>query len=400
MPTQAFIIMQIGHPVLDAMCREAIVPALKSCGLNPKRVDKHNQGGLLKSEIIRFIESSDIIVADLTNERPNCYLEIGYAMGVDKFKNLILTARHDHNPDSPHHKPGGPRIHFDLAGYDILFWDPSNLAEFSKELTKRVQRRLAIITTQAAGAPLPWDGDWIDGQRSLAKEGHARVGLPGSFEFRLALPHPKPQFEHQQLRDASERAQIHTFGWPLGIVLDKPQYLPRPRADGISAEVEIKTFKMLSYTKSSYDYWSLRRNGDFYLLKTLYEDERHPDEPRVLFFNTRIVRITEVFLYCARLYGTLGVDPTTQVSVAIRHSALRGRVLSSSNPARSVWAKQPSEEDVSETILSSPLGAIESDLVDLVKQVARPLLVLFEFFELSDPVYEQIVNDYVAGKTT
>lgn len=90
--SQAFIIMQIGSSDMDHACEQAIVLALRACGLEPKRVDKHNKGELLKSEIISFIENSDIIVADLTNERPNCYLEVGYAMGVDKFRNLVLTA--------------------------------------------------------------------------------------------------------------------------------------------------------------------------------------------------------------------------------------------------------------------------------------------------------------------
>ena len=140
---QAFIIMRIGNPELDAVCKEVIVPALKKCDFDPKRVDKHNVGRLLKSEIVEFIESSDIIVADLTHERPNCYLEVGYAMGLDKFRNLILTAREDHSQDSPNYKKGGPKIHFDLSGYDILFWNPKDLSKFKEELVKRIKRRLA-----------------------------------------------------------------------------------------------------------------------------------------------------------------------------------------------------------------------------------------------------------------
>ena len=115
---QAFIIMQIGNSELDKVYEDTILPALRANDLDPKRVGKHNQGGLLKNEIISFIENSDIIVADLTNERPNCYLEIGYAMGVDKFRNLILTAREDHLSESPNYKLGGPKIYFDLSGYD------------------------------------------------------------------------------------------------------------------------------------------------------------------------------------------------------------------------------------------------------------------------------------------
>ena len=54
---EAFIIMQIGDADLDRACAEAIVPAVEASGLDARRVDKHNEGGLLKSEIINFIQS-------------------------------------------------------------------------------------------------------------------------------------------------------------------------------------------------------------------------------------------------------------------------------------------------------------------------------------------------------
>lgn len=146
---QAFIIMQIGNEQMDTVCENAIVPAIKASGFEPKRVDVHNEGGLLKSEIVNFIESSDIIIADLTNERPNCYLEVGYAMGLDKFRNLIMTSREDHNQDSPNYKKDGPKIHFDLQGYDILFWEEDNLDKFKEELEKRIKRRLATLITSS-----------------------------------------------------------------------------------------------------------------------------------------------------------------------------------------------------------------------------------------------------------
>jgi len=141
----AFIIMQIGNPDLDQVCTDAIVPAIEACGLDAKRVDKHNEGGLLKSELIQFIHNSDIIIADLTNERPNCYLEVGYAMGIDKFRNLILTVREDHFPESPNFVQGGPKVHFDLGGYDILRWNIGEVDNLREELEKRIGRRLAII---------------------------------------------------------------------------------------------------------------------------------------------------------------------------------------------------------------------------------------------------------------
>jgi hypothetical protein len=146
---QGFVIMQIGSPELDRVYERVIAPALEACGLRPRRVDRHNRGGLLASEIIAFIEESEILVADLTNERPNCYLEVGYALGVGKFTNLVLTAREDHDPESPRHRPGGAKVHFDLAGYDILFWHPQRLDAFRSELEKRIARRRLLLGDRA-----------------------------------------------------------------------------------------------------------------------------------------------------------------------------------------------------------------------------------------------------------
>ncbi len=142
---QGFVIMQIGNAELDRVFERVIGPALEACGLAAKRVDRHNRGGLLPSEIVEFIDESEILVADLTNERPNCYLEVGYAIGVGKHTNLILTAREDHDAESPRHRADGPRVHFDLAAYDILFWSPERLDGFRSELEKRVRRRLLLL---------------------------------------------------------------------------------------------------------------------------------------------------------------------------------------------------------------------------------------------------------------
>ena len=144
---QAFVIMQIGNSDLNRIFDEVIDSAVIAAGLPPaKRIDKHNKGGSL-SEITAMIEDSDIIIADLTNERPNCYLEVGYAMGRNRYRNLILLAREDHSPDSPNYRPGAKKVHFDLNGYDILFWNPNRLSEFRTELKSRIQRRLNLLAS-------------------------------------------------------------------------------------------------------------------------------------------------------------------------------------------------------------------------------------------------------------
>ena len=77
-----------------------------------------------------------------------------------------------------------------------------------------------------------------------------------------------------------------------------------------------------------YDYWALRRNGDYYLRKSLFEDQR---DPTAIFFNTRIVRNTELLLYALRLYDKLGIDPSTGFELELRYGGLDGRVLRSTS---------------------------------------------------------------------
>ena len=386
-----FIIMQIGNSDLDAVCETAIVPAFTECGLEPKRVDKHNQGGLLKSEIIKFIESAEIIVADLTNERPNCYLEVGFAMGLDKFRNLILTAREDHNPDHPIRKPGDPKIHFDLSGYDVLFWKPDDLDHFRTELVKRIRRRMLIITPEVSReAQSSLDSKWFEEQEERARQGFTTYGKRGFMELKFSLSGPKPSIPQQELLSAASKSVIRTFGWPVGVVMTKAEWRPHPTADGIVAEI---------LTGDHFDYWSLRRNGDFYLLRDLFEDRRHP-ESDALFINTRIVQVTEAILYCARLNTQLRVDQSQIVHVAIRHGGLKGRKLAWVTSAGLEFEPDlaAAQEDESTSEFSAALSEIEVRLVELVKAVCESLFMLFDFFKVSGDTYSNSVENFVNGR--
>lgn len=386
---QAFIIMQIGNPDLDHVCSRAIVPALNNAGFDARRVDKHNSGELLKSEIVRFIRESEIIIADLTNERPNVYLEIGYAMGLGKLQNLILTVREDHFLDSPNHRPNSARVHFDLAGYDILTWHAGDLVAFRQELEKRIRRRLSLLAATRPSTSNVWDEAWIDRQRETATAGMKKAGYEGSMEVRSALEQ-KISADHKQLKQAAFEAPIHTFGWPIGIYMDRDNARPKPRGDGIYAEV-------LGTHHPSYDYWALQRSGDFYFLGTLFEDESRTGE---LFFNTRIVRIAEALMYASHLYALLQVDESARVNIAIRHSGLKNRRLTSGASGRRLSVERIAHDDVSETQIRTTLSDLQANLLGHVKEVAAPLFNLFDFFELSDPVYSDIVANFLGGRVT
>jgi|GEM_PF-1909920 len=142
---EAFVIMPIGDVLLDKIWRDVYLSVIQDFKLNPKRIDKHNEGRFLMSEVSGLINRSKLIIADLTNERPNCYLEVGYVLGLEKYNHLILCARENHNHDSPNHQTNGPKVHFDITGYDILFWDENKLDDFKITLAKKISYRLEVI---------------------------------------------------------------------------------------------------------------------------------------------------------------------------------------------------------------------------------------------------------------
>lgn len=237
------------------------------------------------------------------------------------------------------------------------------------------------------------DGEWFERQATTASAGIAKIHLTGSMELRFALHEPigKSQVE---LLDAARGAETRTFGWPIGIVLDnREEYRPVPVTDGIRAEIPIT--EGLSGSPS-YDYWAAHVNGDFYLLQSLFEDARSEQK---IFFNTRIVRVTESLLFCAGFYERLGVATDARVSIRVTHSGLAGRELTSSSPNRYLRSASTSAE-ASQTEFVSELGQLTTDLWRHVRRVTAPMFILFDYKKFGDEIYQNIVSEFERGRVT
>lgn len=65
----------------------------------------------ISQEIMKRINKSTLVICDLTDERPNVYFELGYAMGLNK--KIIHCAK------------AGTKIHFDIANYKTIIYDES-----------------------------------------------------------------------------------------------------------------------------------------------------------------------------------------------------------------------------------------------------------------------------------
>lgn len=235
---------------------------------------------------------------------------------------------------------------------------------------------------------------WFADRATDAVNGLTRLDRTGAMEVRFAL-HMPIQKSQLELLAAVRTAEVHTFGWPLGITLEeREEYKPRPFRDGIRAEVAIRERAMSG--ESSYDYWAAKNNGDFYILQSFFEDMRSSKQ---LFFNTQIVRITEGIMFATRFYRALGVPADSHVSVGFSHLGLKDRTLGSSTANRQVWPRQ-SREDRSDSQVTDTVDGLLNNVVGHVKKIAEPMFMLFEFATFETAIYDQIVTDYVKGRAT
>lgn len=258
-----------------------------------------------------------------------------------------------------------------------------------------LQSRFAGPTGVTASGRLLLDDPWFSANEQTAAIGLGKLNFKGSMELRFALHSPtaKSQIE---LLNAARKSQIHTFGWPIGVVLDnRAEDRPRPMTDGIRAEIAETRTALTG--RPSYDYWALRETGDFFLLQSLFEDDR---DAGAIFFNSRIVRVTEAFLFAANLYESLAVPAETRVSVRVTHRGLSGRVLSSSSPRRRVFERTAASVDVSQSQVVEEVGYLREHLVDNVRRITEPLFMVFDFAQFDPKVYEDIVISFSKGNAT
>jgi hypothetical protein len=95
-----------------------IYPAVRNCGFICERVDEAHFTGDILGRIKEGIETASLVIADLTEGRPNVYLEVGYAWG--RGVPVIFVARK------------GEQLHFDVSTHRCIFY--GKFSQFAKTL--------------------------------------------------------------------------------------------------------------------------------------------------------------------------------------------------------------------------------------------------------------------------
>ena len=191
----------------------------------------------------------------------------------------------------------------------------------------------------------------------------------------------------RELRDAAINSQIHTFGWPIAPGVRDGEYSPKPNDDGIVTEIATKEDK-------SFDYWSIKQDGSFYLLKSIFEEKR---KPNYLFFDTRTIRITETLMYARNLYSNLKLGKEELITIIIKHGGLKGKIMGATGN-RLITSEYKSVENQISTTIVTTIKEIEENTTNLVLKFTTPLFELFDFLSIEDRIIDDIVRNYLAGK--
>jgi hypothetical protein len=323
---------------------------------------------------------------------------------IDTIKFIPVLRGASHSKKTPSFL--GPRVYIDfendseyelklielarqIHGAPAISKPPLGPNPFSGTPITSVAKRPVSPTDTRAAEDKSLENSWFSQEKTRAHDLISKTNVTGYMELRVNVSHPlsKSQIE---LLNAVRLSEIKTFGWPIGITLEnREEYRPRPYKEGIRAEVSIA-----EGGRRSFDYWAARTNGDFYLLQSLFEDSR---KPKQIYFDTRVVRVTEALMFTESLYNKLGVPPEARVGIRITHGGLKGRQLNSASSNRYMFSRGPAEENESTSEITTILGTMGETRVDDVKKLLAPMFMLFEFMEFNSSVYSDIVRKFEEG---
>jgi len=125
---QVFVAMWFDPETEDAW-NEGIMPAVRSYGFEPVRIDKRDFNEKICSEILIQVEKSRFLIADFTGSRGGVYFEAGYALG---FGLEVIWSCQENDFDG---------LSFNTRQYNHIKWNkPIDLRE---SLLKRIDATIA-----------------------------------------------------------------------------------------------------------------------------------------------------------------------------------------------------------------------------------------------------------------
>jgi len=131
---QCFVIQPFDGGTYDLRYKETIKPALEKAGVAPKRADEILGLNPVIEKIESAIAAAPICLAEVSEDNPNVWLELGYALALSR-PTVIICERSRR-----------PKLPFDVQHRSIIFYrtdSASGFSELEKNIIRLVQHELA-----------------------------------------------------------------------------------------------------------------------------------------------------------------------------------------------------------------------------------------------------------------
>ena len=107
-----------------------------------------------------------------------------------------------------------------------------------------------------------------------------------------------------------------------------------------------------------------------------------------------------MLMYLARLYEGLNVPENTTANFILRHVGLAGRHISAISNRLMLHSPGPASEEEIESTITIDLSTLDESLSQHVQNLLNPVFMIFDFFQLGQEMYDQIVTDFKQGRST
>lgn len=126
-------------PSVESFFREVIDPVIEEAGMNRVEIGTNqSEHSFINVAIFESLHFSSLAIVDVTGERPNCFIELGYALG--NGNRLLITAE------------DGTNLPFDQQAIPCHFWKSANPVSEQKrlfiEFWEKNIRRPPIVKTE------------------------------------------------------------------------------------------------------------------------------------------------------------------------------------------------------------------------------------------------------------
>jgi len=131
-----FVIQPFDSGPYDKRYDDVFVPAIESTGLQPYRVDRDPSASIPIDQIEAGIRAASVCVADITEDNPNVWFELGYAIAART--DVVLVCSKQRTAAFP----------FDVQHRNIIRYSTDSSRDFDEFRTTIAARIQALLTKQ------------------------------------------------------------------------------------------------------------------------------------------------------------------------------------------------------------------------------------------------------------